>query len=76
MRMLLLLGTILAVLGFGAAPASAQGGCGPGFILTGVGQALLNSPGSEVAVRAADANGDGSICVGPAPGGGVQFVDN
>ena len=76
MRMLLLLGTTLTVLGLGAAPASAQGGCGPGFSLTGVGQALLSSPGSEVAVRAADVNADGLICVGPAPGGGLQFVDN
>ena len=64
----------------GAAPvASAQTGCAPGLALMSVPDVLrtLAAPGSETAIRAADVNADGYLCVQVAPGGGLaQFTDN
>jgi hypothetical protein len=73
--MLLLSVTALIVIGLGAAPASAQGGCGPGFQQTTVSAALTTYPSSDAAIRAGDLNGDGVLCV-KVVAGRPQFVDN
>jgi len=67
--------TLSMTIGLGSAPASAAGGCAPGFGSTTVSAALATYPSSEAAIRAGDTNGDGVLCV-KVVSGVPQFVDN
>jgi len=74
---LLVLFTVV-IIGSGAAPAAAAAACSPGFAPKTTQEVIgLAGPGSEGAVKARDANGDGRLCVKTAPDGSlVQFTDN